>query len=337
MKAGLTPVILTVWGSDINVHFSTKADVTLNKMTGQVLTYAKKIIVNSPYMLEQCSRLAGRRIEGEVLPLGVDTMKFRPGLDIARNEWRKKLGINNDAKVFLSIRMSAPQYRHHLVLKAFASAKNVSDDNSYLVFKRYSNKYHSRLYEDQLLRDADNLGIRNFVKIIEEVPYEIMPEIYAFADVIVNYPEYDAFPVSFLEASACEKPVITGRHPSYLGTFAEKYYRMVDLTNIDDLTGAMMEFMNTDLANKNEFSISARNEILQHYDEILCSNRLMEIYHQVILENLPRLLRVFPHFDNPFSIYHQQIISKFMRIVHLMDYYQPWMGYQETYLCPGTS
>jgi glycosyltransferase involved in cell wall biosynthesis len=152
------------------------------------------------------------------------------------------------------------------------------------VFKRYSNKHFSRSYEEQLLREAENLGVKDSVRIIEEVPYKKMPEIYAFADVVINYPLADGFPVSFLEASACEKPVITGRHPSYLGTFAERYYRIVDLEDIDDLTKAIIEIMNIDHNQLNESLKAARNEVLQHYDEIICANKLMNIYDQIVLE-----------------------------------------------------
>ena len=63
---------------------------------------------------------------------------------------------------------------------------------------------------------------------MEEVPFAQLPEIYALADVIINYPSMDTLPVTFMEAAACERPVVTSRLPSYMGTFAERYFLMVE-------------------------------------------------------------------------------------------------------------
>jgi len=114
--------------------------------------------------------------------------------------------------VLLSIRGLMPTYGHHLILEAFAQARPRLNATSILVFKTLA---AVKEYEAQLHRRAEELGVDQWVRWLADVPFAQMPAVYALADLIVNYPAMDAFPVTFMEAAACGRPVITCRLPSY--------------------------------------------------------------------------------------------------------------------------
>jgi glycosyltransferase involved in cell wall biosynthesis len=70
------------------------------------------------------------------------------------------------------------------------------------IFKSRSD-YHSTKYEDQVRQRIKALGIETAVRIIAEIPYQKLPELYAVSDVIVSVPDVDGTPRSVLEAMAC--------------------------------------------------------------------------------------------------------------------------------------
>ena len=72
MKAGLKPLVLSVWGSDINRLFLPNADPENRRMIGRVLAYADRVIVELPVMAERCDQLAGQKVNTEVLMLVVN-------------------------------------------------------------------------------------------------------------------------------------------------------------------------------------------------------------------------------------------------------------------------
>ena len=284
MKAGLKPLVLSVWGSDINQHFLPNADIEYRRMIVQVLASSNMIIVDSSDMPRKCETLAGCKLPIEMLPLGIDTNLFRPNYYEAAQEWRKKLTIPIDTKVLLSNRGWSESYGHHMVLEAFANALPKLKRNSILVFKLVNqSKYpDSKDYKKKIHQRIKELDISRSIRWIEEVSFSQLPEIYALADIIVNYPLLDAFPVSFMEAAACERSVITCRLPAYLGTFAEKYFQMVEPENPTALADAIVKMINDVDHQRKSFLTEARKLIKKEYDERNSSQKLVEIYKRII-------------------------------------------------------
>ena len=282
LEAGLRPLVLSVWGSDVNVNLLPDADPKRSRIAGQALAGADLTIVDAPDMTEKCSRLVGRDIATEQLHLGVDTTVFRRGYFEEAMEWRRRLQIPRDARVLVSIRALRRNHNHHLILEAFAQAVAQVPSDIFLVFKVYD--LLEPAYEAELRRRAEELGIGKLVRWIEDAPFARLPEIYALADVIINYPSMDAFPVTFMEAAACERPVITCRLPSYTGGIAEKYFRMIPSENTAALAGAIVEFVCETLPAENN-SVArlaeARREVELKYDEAVYAGRLIGIYEEL--------------------------------------------------------
>lgn len=284
VKAGLRPLVLTVWGSDINNHFLPNANPASRRRVGEALSGADLILIDSADMHKKCAELAGREVPTELITLGVNTDRFHPGYQRAAAEWRRSLSIPADSTVLLSIRKWTSLYRHENILEAFARALPRLKSEAVLVFKIVkgaSTQTDRALYEKKIRNLTDKLGLGQMVRWMEQVPFHLLPEVYSFADVILNYPSMDAFPVTFLEAAACECPVISCRLPAYAGTFAEEYFKLVSPDDLSELSDAIVEFVNQNGAASRGRLSELRRIVCRDFDERIMSGRLMAIYFQL--------------------------------------------------------
>ncbi len=103
-------------------------------------------------------------------------------------------------------------YRHDRIIEAFAAACRASPRPLILLlpvtlpkraWKRMARQIHER-------------GIQDQVRWLDELSYDRIPVLYALCDAVVNFPVDDGFPVSFLEAAAAGRPIITNRLPPTL-------------------------------------------------------------------------------------------------------------------------
>jgi len=134
------------------------------------------------------------------------------------------------------IRALTPLYNHQIILRAFAAAHQSFSHPAVLVFKSY---HENDGVETDLRQLASSLGVSSSVFWVRDIEYDAMPGLYAFADAVVNFPAMDAFPVSLMEAAACQTPVITIALPSYRDTFIERHMRLVSSGSTDELATAM--------------------------------------------------------------------------------------------------
>jgi glycosyltransferase involved in cell wall biosynthesis len=282
VKAGLRPLVLTVWGSDINILFLPDANPAARRRVGKALAGADLVLIDSADLHKKCSEIAGRDVSTKLFSLGINTARFRPGYQQEALEWRQRLDIPTGAIVLLSIRAWLPLYRHESILKAFARALPQLNSKAVLVFKFLHRPIvNPNLYENELRDLAEKLGVSQMVRWMDEVPLHKVPEVYSFADVILNYPSMDAFPVTFLEAAACERPVISCQLPAYAGTFAEDYFRMVSPNDPAELSDAIVEFVNQGRAGSLKPLSELRQLVCQQYDEKIVADRLLDIYSRL--------------------------------------------------------
>ena len=193
---------------------------------------------------------------------------------------RQQSGIPDQAKVIVSIRALMAKYNHHLILEAFAIALPRFIYPTFLLFKIYN--LITPTYMNELIKKAKQLKIEQFIRWLDDVPYNKMPEVYSIADLIVNFPSIDAFPVTFLEAAACECPLVTCKLPAYEGTFATRYFHIVDEGNIEALANAFVEEINGKTGATPKMLSEARQWICVNYDETNSMNRLIDIYDALL-------------------------------------------------------
>jgi len=286
-KARLQPLVLTCWGSDINRFFDARidrlypvSDPAFAKRVGLGLAWADFVFADSRQVLERCTLLARRTVPSMRLYLGIDTARFHPGDADAGRMWREKLHIPKGAKVLLSVRALKREHRHEVILRAFAVARRSLSFPVFLVLKRYN--ILDRSYEQELRTEAERLGVTLYLRWLDRVPYESMPGIYSMADVVVNFPVVDGFPVSFIEAASCGKRVISNRLPAYEGTGLENIIRTVFPDTVQELANAMIEVLQeaTDVALAE--CQRARKWACEFGDERACIRVLLETYESII-------------------------------------------------------
>lgn len=279
VKANLHPLVFTVWGTDINRHFAPDADPVYRETIGRSLAAADLILVDSIDMFEKCTVLAGQELPIKRYRLGIDTTKFRPGYREEALVWRQKLSIPDDALVYLHNRALGPCYGHSTLLMAFASVSQRLQQEAILVINRLN---AVAAHEDEMRELARNLGVAERVRWMDPIPMAKLPIVYAGSDIVVNVPIRDAFPVSFIEAAACERPVITCDLPAYRDTFVEKHFCLVALESIDQLSDAMVSLASDGRREWITKAAEARKIVVSEYDETRCAEDLIGQYRRLV-------------------------------------------------------
>ncbi len=188
--------------------------------------------------------------------------------------------------VLLSPRAWAEKYGHHQILEAFARAHpRFGDKTVILVFKVYNQANYDPNgdgdYEAKIRARVDELNMANWVRWVSEVPMERLPELYVMSDVVVNFPAMDAFPVTFMEAAACKRLVISCKLPAYVGTFAERSFSLVPPGDIDLLAQAIANVSNSGLKVWENRLEEARKTVLSEYSEEVTTQHMLSSYHRL--------------------------------------------------------
>ncbi len=277
--AKLRPIVMTCWGSDINNMAVLENCRSVHR--GRVaygLSRAHHITADSKDILDSCERIAARSLPGSLWYFGIDFDKFRPlgETDI----FRRKIGIPKNAKVILSTRALRPSMGHSYILEAFAKARTVLEPELHLLFLRYG--ILNVEYENQLRQQSLRLGVSNYVHWIAPVAHDQMPELYNAADLVVNYPTEDAFPVTFLEAAACGQPIVTSNLPAYENSFADQVYGLLPGADADVLAMAFVRELSRCEDERSKSSYRARQLAYAIGSKQACLNRLMDIYQSLI-------------------------------------------------------
>lgn len=286
-RAGVRPLVLTAWGTDINQFFQPHDDARLRRLREQVvyaLRRCDRLITDAPDLVRRCETLAGRPLRHDLLPLGIDTAAFSRDLTPHRQEWRDRLGIPRGAFVFGSFRELRPHYNHDLIIAAFARMNERDAHDAFLLFKVYlsQGRVVDPTYEDTLRAQAERLGVSQRIVWVKDIPTVALPEMYATVDALVNFPRMDGFPVHFLEGAAASRPIVSCRLPAYEWGFAAETVSFVDPGDTDALANAMGRLIAERADSSTVARLAhARTTVLGSYDERSTGQRLLEIYREV--------------------------------------------------------
>ncbi len=283
-SAGIKPLVLSVWGSDINNCQQPGADVIHTRYVARALSNADMVIAPNQDMADKCNDLVGTAVKTKIIHWGVNTDLFTPGLHASARIWRQKLRIPDDAQVLLSIRAIAPIYRQEIILEAFADARKRLKKQAYLVFIIYN--LNRSEYLENLRKQAEELGISEYIRWIEGVPHNEVPMLFNLADAVINFPAMDGFPVTLLEAAACECQVITNLLPGYKNSLIERYFRLVRSGEKEELSKAIISELNQEFAFAQQLS-HAREEVTANYSESAYITRLMAVYDTLLSSSRP--------------------------------------------------
>jgi hypothetical protein len=113
-------------------------------------------------------------------------------------------------EVVLSARNFTPLYNQESVVRAFALL-HARRPSAFLLMKSYGGDPD---YLATIRNLIAQLGLGPHVRILDNMPYEQMPDLYRTADVTLSIPHSDATPMALLEAMASGSTCVVGDLPS---------------------------------------------------------------------------------------------------------------------------
>lgn len=210
--SGFRPLVISPWGSDI-LRVPRRAVRTRwwNRFT---LRSADLVTVSSEGMRRAAVSAGARAERVELVHHGVDTARFSGG---ARDEaLAARLGVGRAALV-LSPRSIRPLYRQEVVVDAVAQLVSRGRDLVLVMSARGADPVTLAGVRER----AAVGGIADRLRILDDVAHEDLPALFRLADVVVSIPETDSFPVTLLEAMACERPIVASDLPAVTHVLAD--------------------------------------------------------------------------------------------------------------------
>ena len=281
-KAGVSPLVLTAWGTDLNGTRERNYDSVQLRRKTEAISKTALLIADSQDMLDIAHDLAKCRVPSMLLPIGIDTRLFKPGVKAEALGWRRKLNIPETAKIVLSPRAFRENYCHDVIVRSFSRAIRNTNIDAYLVFKQYD--CWDRSYVNNITAVASACGIPDLIRIIDEMSYDQLPNYYAMGDFAVNFPMTDAFPVTFLECLACELPLLTKHLPAYDSFDIAPYVRFTDASTEEALEKGISNMFYSH--GTQQHMSRARAYVSTHFDEAVIARSLARAYDSVLKANV---------------------------------------------------
>ncbi|MBQ4568208.1 MAG: glycosyltransferase family 4 protein [Desulfovibrio sp.] len=291
VQAHIAPVVVSVWGSDINDFVSlTPRGCAWRPFMPRRLDLRRafpgvaRVIIDDATMFDKCRFIAPDCAPIELLHLGVDTRQFRPPTGEERAQARARLGFAPEDVVLFSPRVMSRAYNQATILRCFAAAA-AQNSRARLILKTYipGGSRADSDYAQKLARAAAALPCSQQIRFVPPVPSEELHTLYWASDGVINYPQEDGFPVTLAEAAATCTPIITTMLPAYAGTFAEKdAFRII--TDAGSLTSALTAFLHSPALPEAQLR-DARDAVLRAYDFDNYTQRLSCIYQEIVCEH----------------------------------------------------
>lgn len=211
-----------------------------NLLMRSILKNSERVIAISQYTADEFVRFGVDPEQITIVYPGVDTGVFKPiGPDttlISRYDLSGK-------RILLTVARLDERKGHDLVIRALAALSTEFPDLVYLIAGKGR--------ESNRLRElAEESGVENRVLFLGFVPEEALPSVYNLCDVFVMpnrvttasalVGDVEGFGISFMEASACGKPVIAGRSGGAVEAVVDGETGMlIDPNSPEDLTEAI--------------------------------------------------------------------------------------------------
>lgn len=277
VEAGLGPLVLSAFGG-LNALIGSA--VPPKPRVDNLMAIGATLVVESPLLFDA----ATKRYDGidcELICLGVNSARYKPGTPAQRAAWRRALHIPGDAIVLFSARGIGDGYRQEEVLRAFAAALPDLPVTAGLAMIRLTRSWDRTDRVKELQQLAEELGVSGRLYWIPEVRYEMMPGMYGMIDYVVNYPSEDAFPSTLLEAAACGVPIVTANLPAYAGSYIEQFCTLVDPDDWQALACGMVVAVREPAKLRTSRITGARQHMIENFTEDAGRTKTLALYERV--------------------------------------------------------
>ncbi len=206
-----------------------------------------------------------------LVPLGVDTSVFNP--KVSGEALRRELGLQ-DRKVVLFVGRLTRIKGVDLLARAFVKIHSVKPEVALVLVGSGDMKHWLKSF----FKSSD---VSSAVRMLDHVPHNSMPSVYAACDVFVMPSRREVFGLSLLEAMAHQKPVVASRVggiPSIVTNGEEGL--LVGSCNIEHFASAVILLLE-DSALRTEMAIKALNRA-RELDYSSIARRTLAVYEKVL-------------------------------------------------------
>jgi glycosyltransferase involved in cell wall biosynthesis len=243
-----------------------------NSVGRQTLKQADRIITVSKASRDYVLRLGANPNKITVLHNGVDVERFKP-MKSNREAIRRKLGIPQDAKVFLTVRRLVYKNGVDTLIEC---ANLAIRQNSKVVFLAVGKGPDMNSVQAKI----NELGIQNNFRLAGFVPEEELPSYYNAADFFVLPSKSgEGLPLVALEAMACALPVIATDVGGIGEILNPKFGRLVAPNQPYLMAKAVLEFSEADWGSP---KLELRAVVEEKFSWDKNVNSLAEIYEELI-------------------------------------------------------
>lgn len=262
-RAGLKPVLLSVWGSDV-YDFPRQGWLQRNILEKN-LKSAAAIASTSRIMGEEVKKYL-RAGEKPILitPFGIDTELFHP---IPR--------IDSGEFVIGTVKRLSPECGIDVLLKAFKIFRTAVRINEPL--KKLRLKIYGQGSEyTPLLGLAREILIHDETDFMGQIPNKEVPQAISQMDIICFPSKRESFGVAALEAMACERAVVVSAADGFLETVQDgKTGIIVRELNEYTLADELFKLYQNDILRR-ALGYAGRQYVQEHYSYEYCAKQMEE-------------------------------------------------------------
>jgi glycosyltransferase involved in cell wall biosynthesis len=268
------PLIVTQHNTFIQYNkfwntFERLNDVTVGK---EILNLADKIIVVSGATKRYVLSLGANPKKISVFHNGVDIHRFRPIKNV-KNKMRKKLCINEDSTVALTVRRLVYKNGIDTLINSAKRAIKGHPNLFFLVIGKGPDLFEVR-------ERIKSQKLEKNIKLLGFIPDEELPSYYNTADFfILPSKSGEGLPLVSLEAMSCGLPIIATNVGGIEEITEKKFGKIIPPDNPDSMGDAIIEYAQKDLSNIKK---DLRSLVEQKHSWDMNVQKLKELYEELI-------------------------------------------------------
>ncbi|MDZ7359048.1 MAG: glycosyltransferase family 4 protein [candidate division KSB1 bacterium] len=266
--ANFHPLVLTAWGSDINIDPHRSA--IYRHLTRQALRRADLITANSDDLKQKIIAFGVDQAKVQVIQGGLelDRFPFRRGND----SLRRQLGLK-DEKVVLSTRMLGRVYNLDIIVRAIPLVKKDFPAVKFVFLYRGTAEH-----EQALKRLIQELGVADDVLLVGAVPNQRIAEYYHLADIFVSVTSSEGMPGSLTEAMACGAVPVVSDLPVFRDWIVPEENGMIVPVRDEVATAQAIVHLLKNPALCQEIAQRNRQLVTERADHRIWMKRIEELY-----------------------------------------------------------
>ena len=272
VRSRTVKVAYTTWG-----HYP---DTVLNDLGfRRSLKDAVLLASDAPDVLGEITPFApeARR---QIMRFGADFETFSVGTPdpavLARH------GLDPDCRYVLSPRSLRPSYNQLTLIRALpAVLQRYPDVRVILKHHHVENYDDADNYELDVRREAESLGVWDYVVRLDHLPYSDLCHLYRASAAAVSIPLMDGFPASIFEAMASGCPLIVSNDGSYEGVIEDGQNAMtIEPLDVEGLQEALFKVLEGG-SFVDEMRARGLTTVREKGDFTKEVSRLIEAYHEL--------------------------------------------------------